>query len=412
MKVTTAIFDLDGTLLNTLGDLCDSVTYAVEKHGFPPVSVEQTRIRIGNGVRKLVERSIPEESRTDEMIDICLADFRTFYGEHMMNRTHPYEGIVPMLETLKENGVTVGVLSNKYDSAAKALIEHYFGDLVHITYGERPNIPRKPDPTSVLQLLDELGGDKATTLYIGDSATDMQTAVNAGLTAIGVAWGFRSADVLRESGADALVSDPSEFLPLFKYGVPDVSKAEKALTGYGFGFHYFATKDEAVSYLRDTCAGKTVSIGGSMTMKELGFPENFADSTECHWHWIDKGVYCQTPDIYLSSANALSETGEIVNIDGKCNRVAATLFGPKRCIFVCGVNKLRPDLQSAIERARNIAAPLNAKRLNKKTPCAFDGKCHDCKSPERICRAMVIHMGVPSGFESCEVVLIGEKLGF
>ena len=160
MKMTTAIFDLDGTLLNSLGDLCDSVTYAVEKHGFPPVSMEQTRIRIGNGVRKLVERSIPEESRTDEMIDICLADFRAFYGEHMMNRTHPYEGIVSVLETLKENGVTVGVLSNKYDSAAKALIEHYFGDLVSITYGERPNIPRKPDPTSVLQLLDELGGCK------------------------------------------------------------------------------------------------------------------------------------------------------------------------------------------------------------------------------------------------------------
>jgi len=107
MKMTTAIFDLDGTLLNSLGDLCDSVTYAVEKHGFPPVSMEQTRIRIGNGVRKLVERSIPEESRTDEMIDICLADFRAFYGEHMMNRTHPYEGIASVLETLKENGVTV-----------------------------------------------------------------------------------------------------------------------------------------------------------------------------------------------------------------------------------------------------------------------------------------------------------------
>lgn len=257
MKMTTAIFDLDGTLLNSLGDLCDSVTYAVEKHGFPPVSMEQTRIRIGNGVRKLVERSIPEESRTDEMIDICLADFRAFYGEHMMNRTHPYEGIVSVLETLKENGVTVGVLSNKYDSAAKALIEHYFGDLVSITYGERPNIPRKPDPTSVLQLLDELGGDKKTTLYIGDSATDMQTAVNAGLTAIGVVWGFRSAEELRASGADALAYEPSDLLPLFAYGVPDVSKAEKALTGYGFGFHYFATKDEAVSYLRDTCAGKS-----------------------------------------------------------------------------------------------------------------------------------------------------------
>ena len=346
------------------------------------------------------------------MLDTCLADFRAFYGEHMMNRTHPYEGIVSVLETLKENGVTVGVLSNKYDSAAKALIEHYFGNLVHITYGERPNIPRKPDPTSVLQLLDELGGDKETTLYIGDSATDMQTAVNAGLTAIGVAWGFRSAEELRASGADALAYEPSDLLPLFAYGVPDVSKAEKALTDYGFGFRYFETKDEAVSYLRDTCAGQSVSMGGSMTMKQLGFPENFADSTDAHWHWIDKGVYCQTPDIYLSSANGLSETGEIVNIDGKCNRVAATLFGPKRCIFVCGVNKLRPDLQSAIERARNIAAPLNAKRLNKKTPCAVDGRCHNCESPERICRAMVIHMGVPSGFESCEVVLIGEKLGF
>ena len=350
MKMTTAIFDLDGTLLNSLGDLCDSVTYAVEKHGFPPVSMEQTRIRIGNGVRKLVERSIPEESRTDEMIDICLADFRAFYGEHMMNRTHPYEGIVSVLETLKENGVTVGVLSNKYDSAAKALIEHYFGDLVCITYGERPNIPRKPDPTSVLGLLDELGGQKETTLYIGDSATDMQTAVNAGLTAVGVAWGFRSTEELRASGADALAYEPSDLLPLFEHGVPDVSKAEKALTGYGFGFHYFATKDEAVSYLRDTCAGKSVSMGGSMTMEQLGFPENFADSTDVHWHWIDKGVYCQTPDVYLSSANGLSETGEIVNIDGKCNRVAATLFGPKRCIFVCGVNKLRPDLQSAIEQ--------------------------------------------------------------
>ena len=264
----------------------------------------------------------------------------------------------------------------------------------------------------MLQLLDELGGDKETTLYIGDSATDMQTAVNAGLTAIGVAWGFRSAEELRASGADALAYEPSDLLPLFAYGVPDVSKAEKALTDYGFGFRYFETKDEAVSYLRDTCAGKSVSMGGSMTMKQLGFPENFADSTDAHWHWIDKGVYCQTPDVYLSSANGLSETGEIVNIDGKCNRVAATLFGPKRCIFVCGVNKLRPDLQSAIERARNIAAPLNAKRLNKKTPCAVDGRCHNCKSPERICRAMVIHMGVPSGFESCEVVLIGDKLGF
>ena len=412
MKITTAIFDLDGTLLNTLGDLCDGVNYAMQQQGFPAVSEEQTRIRVGNGVRKLVERCIPEEKRTEAMIDTCLGDFRTAYSKHMMNRTEPYDGIIPMLEALKKAGVTVGVLSNKYDAAAKALIAHYFGDLVKITYGERPGVPRKPDPTSTLELLHELGGSKETTLYIGDSATDMQTACNAGLTAVGVTWGFRSADELRQNGAKALVDVPAQLLPLFAHGTQAVENARRAFGERGFGFAYFETAEEAAEYLRLTCSGKTVSLGGSMTLKELGFPERFSGSTDAHWHWVNKGAYFQTPDIYLSSANAVSETGEIVNIDGKCNRVSATLFGPKRCIFVCGVNKLCPDLQSAVERARNIAAPLNAKRLERKTPCVIDGRCHDCKSPERICRAMVIHMGVPSGFESCEVVLVGEKLGY
>ena len=159
-----------------------------------------------------------------------------------------------------------------------------------------------------------------------------------------------------------------------------------------------------------------IGIGGSVTIDTLGVYDRLCGSNEVFWHWKNHAPETREragkAETYLCSANGVSENGEIVNIDGKCNRVAATLFGPKRCIFVCGVNKLRPDLQSAIERARNIAAPLNAKRLNKKTPCAVDGRCHNCKSPERICRAMVIHMGVPSGFESCEVVLIGEKLGY
>ena len=412
MKMTTAIFDLDGTLLNTLGDLCDSVCYAMQCHGFPPVDEEQTRIRIGNGVRKLVERCIPEDSRTEAMIDTCLDDFRTAYGERMMNRTQPYDGIIPMLEALKQAGVTVGVLSNKYDSAAKALIRHYFGDLVKITYGERPDVPRKPDPTGVLQLLHELGAKKETTLYIGDSSTDMKTAVNAGLTAVGVTWGFRSAEELEQSGADVLVDEPCQLLPLFEHGTQLVDNVRRAFSSRGFGFSYFATAAEAADYLRRTCSGRSVSLGGSMTLKEMGFPKQFSRSTAVHWHWVEKGTYFQTPDIYLTSANALSETGEIVNIDGKCNRVAGTLFGPKRCIFVCGMNKLCPDLHHAIDRARNIAAPLNARRLERRTPCVADGKCHDCSSPERICRAMVIHMGVPTGFESCEVVLVGEKLGY
>ena len=412
MKIKTAIFDLDGTLLNTLGDLCDSVNCAVMRRGFPAVTEEQTRQRVGNGVRRLIEQCIPENKRTEAMIDICLDEFRTAYTERMMNRTQPYDGILPLLKALRKAGVAVGVLSNKYDLAAKGLIRHYFGDLVHITYGERPDVPRKPDPTSTLQLLRELGGDPATTLYIGDSAIDMQTAKNAGLTAVGVTWGFRTAEELKAAGADALVSEPAELLPMFERGLLHVDTICKAFTDRGFGFTFFPTAAEAVAYLTDACRGKSVSLGGSMTLKELGFPEAFQYGTSVHWHWVRKGEYFQKPDIYLSSANALSESGEIVNIDGTGNRVSATLFGPKRCIFVCGVNKLCPDLASAVERVRNVAAPLNAKRLGVKTPCAVDGKCHDCESPERICRAMVIHMGPPLGMEKCEVVLIGEPLGY
>ena len=225
----------------------------------------------------------------------------------MMNRTQPYDGILPLLKKLRKEGVAVGVLSNKYDVAAKGLIRHYFGDLVHVTYGERPDVPRKPDPTSTLALLRELDGDPATTLYIGDSAVDMQTAKNAGLTAIGVTWGFRDADELKQAGADALVSSPEALLSLFESGMLNVDAICKAFTARGFGFTYFPTASEARSYLTDSCKGKSVSLGGSMTLKALGFPEAFQYGTSVHWHWVRKGEYFQKPDIYLSSANALSE---------------------------------------------------------------------------------------------------------
>ena len=196
----------------------------------------------------------------------------------------------------------------------------------------------------------------------------------------------------------------------------DLEKTGKNLEGRGFRVHRFASGAEAAEFLVQTLHGTSIGIGGSVTIDTLGVYDRLCESNEVFWHWKNHAPETREragkAETYLCSANGVSENGEIVNIDGKCNRVAATLFGPKRCIFVCGVNKLCPDLQSAIERARNIAAPLNAKRLNKKTPCAVDGRCHNCKSPERICRAMVIHMGVPSGFESCEVVLIGEKLGY
>ena len=249
MKMKTAIFDLDGTLLNTLGDLCDSVNCAIVPRGFPAVDEELTRQRVGNGVRRLVERCIPEEKRTEAMIDECLNDFRTAYNERMMNRTQPYDGIVDMLKKLHEQGVSIGVMSNKYDLAAKALVRHYFGDLVQLTLGERPGIPRKPDPASTLELMHELGGVPETTLYIGDSSTDMQTACNAGLTAVGVMWGFRSPEELEETGASALVAAPEELLPLFERGLLNVDALTRAFTSRGFAFSYFPTAKEAARYI-------------------------------------------------------------------------------------------------------------------------------------------------------------------
>lgn len=411
MKITTAIFDLDGTLLNTLGDLADSVNVALARHGLPLASEEQVRERVGNGVRRLISLSLPENA-SDTLVDACLDDFRTAYEQRITNRTQPYDGIIPLLRALKREDVAVGVLSNKYDLAAKNLIRFFFGDLCQVTVGERPGVPRKPDPTAALDLLRQLGGDPATTLYIGDSPVDMQTAHNAGLTAVGVGWGFRSVEELKNAGAEAIVNAPEELLPLFQNGLVNIDAICAAFTRRGFGFTYFPTAADALPYLTETCAGQTVSFGGSKTLEGLGLADALADKAEVHWHWLDADDHTQAADIYLSSANALAETGEIVNIDGACNRVAGTLYGSDRCIFVCGVNKLCPDLQSAVDRARNVAAPLNAKRLGRRTPCAVDGKCHDCRSADRICSALVVHMAPPLSMKKCEVVLIGEALGY
>ena len=196
----------------------------------------------------------------------------------------------------------------------------------------------------------------------------------------------------------------------------DTERTIKNLEKNGFAVRYFETAEAAAEYLLSQLHGRTVGIGGSVTIGQLALYDRLCADNTVYWHGV-----CNTEEtkkcaaqaqVYLTSANAIAETGEIVNIDGKCNRVAATLFGPKRCIFVCGVNKLRPDLQSAIKRARNIAAPLNAKRLNKKTPCAVDGRCHDCKSPERICRALCVLERPVFGIGRTEVILIGQALGY
>ena len=180
----------------------------------------------------------------------------------------------------------------------------------------------------------------------------------------------------------------------------------------GFGFLSFESASQAVDYLCDACAGETVAFGGSVTLTEIGLYDRLKERSDCFWHWKqDPADSVLSSEIYFTSANAVSETGELVNIDGNCNRVASTMFGRKQVYFVIGKNKLCPDLASAWDRARNVAGPRNAQRLNRNTPCAKDGKCHDCLSPECICSVIAVMRKKPT---SCNVtvVLIQEDLGY
>ena len=182
----------------------------------------------------------------------------------------------------------------------------------------------------------------------------------------------------------------------------------------GFTVTVFATAAEAAEYINAQVDNTTVGIGGSMTVQSMGLYEKLAEHNEVHWHWVNgpgEHVPASTADVYLTSANGLSEAGEIINIDGAGNRVASTLFGHRKVYFIIGKNKLAPTYDEALWRARNIAAPKNAQRLGKKTPCAVNGdRCYDCKSPERICRGLVVHWGPMMG-KDMEVVLVDEDLG-
>lgn len=188
------------------------------------------------------------------------------------------------------------------------------------------------------------------------------------------------------------------------------------LEGRGYTVRVFAAGKEAADYLDASLDGKSVGFGGSATLDALGLYERLEkhNKTAWHWKWGDPAAArreAMTSDVYLTSVNALAETGELVNIDGAGNRVAATLFGHEKVYFVIGRNKLAPTYDEAVWRARNIASPQNARRLGKKTPCAVKGdRCYDCRSPERICRGLVTLWGPMMGMEA-EVLLIGEDLG-
>lgn len=203
------IFDLDGTILDTLEDLAGAVNYALEEMNYPVRTLDEVRQFIGNGVRKLIFRSVPQGTGEAEC-EKALALFTEYYLEHLADRTKPYNGIPEMLNTLKENGCKLAVVSNKADRAAKAVVKSFFSDCFDIVLGKTEDFPAKPDPASVLYVTETLKMEKEDTIYIGDSDVDVFTAHNAGLKCIGVTWGNRGREELVSAGAEFIADSPNE----------------------------------------------------------------------------------------------------------------------------------------------------------------------------------------------------------
>ena len=204
-----AVFDMDGTILDTLEDLKDSTNFALEKCGYPTRTYDEVRRFVGNGIRKLIERAVPE-GLTVEQIDRVHEVFTEHYKVHCADKTKAYDGIKPLLEKLRASGVKTAVVSNKADYGVQELCKEYFDGLFDYAIGEREGIRRKPAPDSVNEALRVLGMSKSEAVYIGDSDVDFETAKNAELPCISVLWGFRDEEFLREKGATLFVHDPAE----------------------------------------------------------------------------------------------------------------------------------------------------------------------------------------------------------
>lgn len=205
------IFDLDGTLLDTLADLAASCNHAMRAVQLPEHSTDDVRRFVGNGVRKLIERAVPDGDR-NPLFEPALAIFRQHYLEHSLDTTKPYDGIMPLLRELKARGKTVAVVSNKFDAATKSLCQHFFSGLVDVAIGESEHVRKKPAPDTVLEVMRQVGATKEQVVYIGDSDVDIATAANCGIPCISVLWGFRDRDFLLAHGATSLVEKPSEIL--------------------------------------------------------------------------------------------------------------------------------------------------------------------------------------------------------
>ena len=205
------IFDLDGTLLNTLDDLWASVNHSLAQNYLPPRSKEEVRSFLGNGAKELLRKSVPSDcdTQTFEQVFSC---FRQHYVAHAMDTTRPYEGVIELLAQLKNRGIRTAIVSNKPNAAVQELYHHFFEDVVDIAIGECPEVRRKPSPDMLLKALEQLGCSQEDALYVGDSEVDIATASNSGLPCISVSWGFRDRDFLLSHGATVIIDHPSELL--------------------------------------------------------------------------------------------------------------------------------------------------------------------------------------------------------
>jgi phosphoglycolate phosphatase len=214
------IFDLDGTLLYTIEDLGQAANYALERNGYATHSMASYPYFVGNGVRRLMTRVLPEDARDDENVDRVLGDFMKYYDEHCIDYTKPYNGMPELLQDLRDMGVMMAVASNKYQQAVSKIIPHYFPDINFIAIeGQKDGVNVKPDPSIVFSILAQARVPKADALYIGDSGVDMETARRACIDSVGVTWGFRSKKELVEYQADVIVNNPVDIVGIVENGI-------------------------------------------------------------------------------------------------------------------------------------------------------------------------------------------------
>ncbi len=214
--IQAVLFDLDGTLLNTLDDLADSMNDTLRRQGYPVHPVEQYKYMVGNGMRMLAVRALPEQCRDERCVQQVLELFMQRYNRHALDKTRPYDGVLETLTALRQRQIYTAVITNKAHAAAQIVLSRYFEHCFDVVFGQKEGIPTKPDPQSTKLVLAQLGVSPEQCLFVGDSGVDMQTAQNAGVVAVGALWGFRTKQELLENGAAYVLQRPEQLLRLIE----------------------------------------------------------------------------------------------------------------------------------------------------------------------------------------------------